>query len=76
MSEREVYLGDGLFASWDGWQVRLRAPGGLFIQNADLNLWAGTAPSVIAPVGSGCWIVGPIALAAVAIVWGHGVLAR
>ena len=23
---REVYLGDGLFASWDGWQVKLRAP--------------------------------------------------
>jgi hypothetical protein len=22
----EVYLGDGLFASWDGWQVKLRAP--------------------------------------------------
>jgi hypothetical protein len=42
----------------------------------DLNLWAGMAPSVIAPVGSGCWIVGPIALAAVAIVWAHGVLAR
>jgi hypothetical protein len=26
MSERETYLGDGLYASWDGWQVRLRAP--------------------------------------------------
>jgi hypothetical protein len=26
MSEREVYLGDRLFASFDGWQVRLRAP--------------------------------------------------
>ena len=26
MSERETYLGDGLFASWDGWQVKLRAP--------------------------------------------------
>ena len=26
MSEREVYLGDGLYASWDGWQVKLRAP--------------------------------------------------
>ena len=26
MSEREVYLGDGLFASWDGWQIKLRAP--------------------------------------------------
>jgi hypothetical protein len=26
MSPREVYLGDRLFASWDGWQVKLRAP--------------------------------------------------
>jgi hypothetical protein len=26
MSQHEVYLGDGLYASWDGWQVKLRAP--------------------------------------------------
>ena len=26
MSEREVYLGDGLYCSFDGWQVKLRAP--------------------------------------------------
>jgi hypothetical protein len=26
MTEHETYLGDGLFASWDGWQIRLRAP--------------------------------------------------
>jgi hypothetical protein len=26
MSGREEYLGDGLYASFDGWQVRLRAP--------------------------------------------------
>jgi hypothetical protein len=26
MSQHETYLGDGLYASWDGWQVRLRAP--------------------------------------------------
>ncbi len=26
MNQHEVYLGDGLFASWDGWQIRLRAP--------------------------------------------------
>jgi hypothetical protein len=25
-TERETYLGDGLYASFDGWQVRLRAP--------------------------------------------------
>jgi hypothetical protein len=24
--ERETYLGDGLYASFDGWQIRLRAP--------------------------------------------------
>jgi hypothetical protein len=23
---RETYLGDGLYASFDGWQIRLRAP--------------------------------------------------
>jgi hypothetical protein len=28
-------------------------------------LIAGTAPSVVAPVGSGCWIVGPIVRAVV-----------
>jgi hypothetical protein len=26
VSEREVYLGDGLYASFDGYQIRLRAP--------------------------------------------------
>ena len=26
--EQEVYLGDGLYASFDGWQVKLRAPRG------------------------------------------------
>lgn len=26
MSERETYLGDGLYASFDGWQFALRAP--------------------------------------------------
>jgi hypothetical protein len=26
MSEHEVYLGDGLYASFDGYQIRLRAP--------------------------------------------------
>jgi hypothetical protein len=26
MSEREEYLGDGLYASFDGYQIRLRAP--------------------------------------------------
>jgi hypothetical protein len=26
MTEREAYLGDGLYCSFDGWQVKLRAP--------------------------------------------------
>lgn len=26
--ERETYLGDGLYASCDGWQIKLRAPRG------------------------------------------------
>jgi hypothetical protein len=23
---KETYLGDGLYISWDGWQIQLRAP--------------------------------------------------
>jgi len=41
-----------------------------------LSLWAGMALSVIALVGSGCWIVGLIVLAAVAMVCTHGAPAR
>lgn len=26
MMEQETYLGDGLYASFDGWQIKLRAP--------------------------------------------------
>ena len=26
MSDRETYLGDGLYASYDGFQIKLRAP--------------------------------------------------
>jgi hypothetical protein len=26
MMMKEVYLGDGLYASYDGWQIKLRAP--------------------------------------------------
>jgi hypothetical protein len=26
VNPRETYLGDGLYASWDGWQIKLRAP--------------------------------------------------
>lgn len=24
--QKEIYLGDGLYASFDGWQIKLRAP--------------------------------------------------
>ena len=41
----------------------------------DLNSSAGVALSVIARVGSGCWIVGVIA-GAVGIIWAHSALAR
>lgn len=39
---RETYLGDGLYASFDGWRVRLRAPriGG--------DHWVALEPPVIA----------------------------
>jgi hypothetical protein len=26
VGDKEVYLGDGLYASFDGWMIRLRAP--------------------------------------------------
>jgi hypothetical protein len=26
MTDKEVYLGDGLYASFDGWMIKLRAP--------------------------------------------------
>jgi hypothetical protein len=26
MTKRETYLGDGLYAAFDGWQITLRAP--------------------------------------------------
>jgi hypothetical protein len=39
----------------------------------DLTLFAGMASSVMTHVGSGRWIVGPIALGAVAIIRAHGV---
>jgi hypothetical protein len=36
----EVYLGDGLYASWDGWQVNLRAP------RKDGDHWVALEPAV------------------------------
>lgn len=42
MSERkEVYLGDGLYASFDGFMFTLRAPRG------DVDHWVGLEPSVM-----------------------------
>jgi len=40
LPERETYLGDGLYASFDGWHIRLRAPreGG--------DHWIGLEPEV------------------------------
>ena len=48
----------------------------ILVSKCRLSLWAGMALSVIALVGSGCWIVGPIVVAAVAMVCTHGAPAR
>lgn len=39
--EKEEYLGDGLYASFDGFQVRLRAPrdGGDHIVYMEYSVW-------------------------------------
>lgn len=29
MAEQETYIGDGIYASFDGWQIRLRTPRGM-----------------------------------------------
>jgi hypothetical protein len=39
---KEVYLGDGLYASFDGYMIRLRAP------RADGDHWVGLEPAVLA----------------------------
>lgn len=39
--EDETYLGDGLFASYDGWMVKLRAP-----REDGVNHWVGLEPEV------------------------------
>jgi hypothetical protein len=41
-TEKEVYLGDGLYASFDGWMITLRAPrdGG--------DHWVALEPKVLA----------------------------
>jgi hypothetical protein len=43
------------------------------LRGFDLSLLAGMAPPIMARVGSGRWIVRPIAQGAVAITWAHGV---
>lgn len=39
--EDETYLGDGLFASYDGWMVKLRA-----LREDGVNHWVGLEPEV------------------------------
>jgi len=50
MSQHEVYLGDGLFASWDGWQIRLRAPREGVAESLYPELAKDPAVSVASPV--------------------------
>lgn len=40
---KEEYLGDGLYASFDGWMITLRAPCG-----DGVNHWVGIEPEVFA----------------------------
>ena len=42
MMEKETYLGDGLYASFDGWYIKLRAP------RPDGDHWVGLEPEVFA----------------------------
>ena len=48
MSEREEYLGDGLYASFDGYQIRSRAPRGFGVDHEvfldQTTLQASSAP--------------------------------
>jgi hypothetical protein len=41
MINKEVYLGDGLYASFDGWMITLRAP------RFEGDHWVGLEPSVV-----------------------------
>ena len=38
----ETYLGDGLYASFDGWMLKLRAP------RIDGDHWVGLEPEILA----------------------------
>jgi hypothetical protein len=42
MSDTEVYLGDGLYASFDGFMFKLRAP------RWDVDHWVALEPAVLA----------------------------
>jgi hypothetical protein len=37
---KEIYLGDGLYASWDGFMLKLRAP------REDGDHWVGLEPAI------------------------------
>ena len=41
MDKAETYLGDGLYASYDGWMVTLRAP------RLDGDHWVGLEPATL-----------------------------
>jgi hypothetical protein len=41
MNDGETYLGDGLYVSYDGWMIKLRAPRG------GENHWVGLEPEVL-----------------------------
>src|SRR3981189_3322954 len=43
------------------------------LRGFDLSLLAGMAPSIMAHIGAGRWIVRPVAQDTVAITWAHGV---
>jgi hypothetical protein len=52
-SDRAVYLGDGLYADWDGWQIELSASNGIAKTNTvylepsvlvAFNRWVKTLP--------------------------------
>jgi hypothetical protein len=52
MTERETYLGDGLFASFDGFMITLRAP------REHGDHWVGLEPDVfneLAKYAGRCW---------------------
>lgn len=52
-TQNEIYLGDGLYASFDGWQIMLRAPRGIGADH-----WVALEPNVYAELvrfARDCW---------------------